>query len=126
MFQVPQETWNEIAEQGNLISEWANQMFRKTSDEVLKVLEQQGRKMREKGYPDIVILAYQQTTPLLLENRAISQYIIQTEQPELRGALPEILSPDEGVYLMTKEHRLNEKERTLLRKLLEKLIQKKK
>ena len=63
--------------------------------------------------------AYATVMPLLLENRAISRFVVKTQRPDLRSALPEITTRNEAVTLASMEFRLTSSEQTALLKLLQ-------
>jgi len=65
-----------------------------------------------------VILAHRLVAPLLMENEAISSFIVETHQASLRASLPEVISTAEAVSLATAEYRLTGPQQTLLEQAL--------
>jgi len=74
--------------------------------------------LKARGYDPTVIPSYLDLKPLLLENVAISEYIIMKQDPDLRQALPEVCKINEAVMLATMEYRLNLSQQEQLHGLL--------
>lgn len=85
------------------------------------LLDEQDRLLRRAGCGPRVSLAYQLVAPLLLENEAISKFVVDHEAPGLRAALPELLSVEEALNLACQEYRLSALEQRQLKVLLERL-----
>jgi len=122
MYQVATRFWNEIAATQVLKTEWAKVLFAMNSEEMLEALDAQANALETRGIPNAVILAYQQMAPLLVENDAISRYIVATENLSLRAAMPEVATVDEAVYLAAAERSLNQEQARILASLLEALV----
>lgn len=86
---VPAPILNAIARTQTLRSEWARQVFSLDADGVLTALSRQAKEVETQGVPNKVILAYLAMGPLLIENIAISEYIMATERLELEGSADE-------------------------------------
>jgi hypothetical protein len=86
---VPAPILNAIARTQTLRSEWARQVFSLDADGVLTALSRQARELETQGVPNKVILAYQTMGPLLIENIAISEYIMATERLALEDSSDE-------------------------------------
>ena len=69
-------------------------------------------------YGSMVARAYITYFPLLLENKAITSYVIQMNQHSIREMMPEILTAEEAVLMATKEFGLTKLEQKNLFNLL--------
>jgi len=54
--------------------------------------------------------------PLLAEAKAVQAFLVQN--PQLKGALPEILNPADAVDLMTVDYHLNSQDQASLEQIL--------
>lgn len=118
MMQAPTEILNEIAQEPTLTTPWAKDLFSLDQGNLTAAMEDQALRMEKAGYENKVILAYQTVAPLLAANIAISTYLLKTGNMELRAALPEVTTPEEGVQIAIAEFQLNEKQAKELLKLL--------
>ncbi len=116
MTQVAASVWNQIAESQNLLSPAAKISFKLNPEQLdhqnhiwLNLLEDQKA-------PEKVALCLPTYLPLLAEHRAINQFVSQ--HPQLRNALPEVLSVEEAVELAKVDHRLTPTEQESLAKIL--------
>ena len=116
MQQIAQPVWNRIARSQSLRTKWAKVMFNLDQDECLRVLESVGSLLESQGHPAKVILAYLTVLPLLVENRAIQEFV--RLNPQFRAALPEVNSQTEAVILMSLDLMLSRKEANQLLTLL--------
>jgi len=73
------------------------------------------------GVEHSVAMGYQLTAPLLMENRAISRYVMDEGDLNVRRELPELLSVSEAVCLAAREHMLTEEQQMTLALMLEEL-----
>ena len=121
MHQVPARVWNAIAATGELRNPSFQTLMAMPQDKMLEALEEQSKVLTRRGVPDAVISAYQELAPLLAEHEAISQYINQTGNSDLRAALPEILSPQEAVAIAAKDRPLSASDKTQLKQMLTRL-----
>jgi hypothetical protein len=122
---VPQEVWNEIAETQELATKWAQEVFPLTGE--FAIAQQEGKEyeaLRNKGIAQKIAAAYLDVKPLLLENVAISRHILQTDQLQLRSALPEVTTVSEAVMLASLDRRLTPLQQKQLEKLLQKDVRK--
>jgi hypothetical protein len=118
MYSVPAPILNAIARTQSLRSEWARQVFSLDAEGVLTALSRQAKELATQGVPNKVLLAYQTMGPLLIENIAISEYIMATEHLELRSCLPEIVSVQEAILVADAEYRLTDDGKDLLAEML--------
>lgn len=121
MYQVPASVLNEILANQPLKTQWAENLFKLDQDELLEALESQADALEADGVPDPVILAYQKIAPVLVEQEAITAFIEQTGNMELRASLPDVTTPDEAAMVMTEEHRLAPEHAGQLLDMLERL-----
>jgi len=118
MYQLPATTWNKIAQAVTLKQPNNRALFQLDQTKLLDYLDSQAKALTNAGYSPKVIKAYQTLGPLLMENEALSQYIMQTASLGLRSALPEICTPSEALQLATQEFHLSAQEQQQLSKLL--------
>ena len=116
MYQIAQPIWNRIARSHSLRTQWATVMFSLDQDEAQRVMEAVGEKLKAQGSPPKVILAYLTVLPLLLEHRALQEYV--RLNPDRATAFPEVLSRTEAVQLMSRDMMLSPSESTQLMTLL--------
>lgn len=121
MYQVPARVWNAIAATGSLRNPSFKILMAMPEEQMLKDLDEQAKVLAKRGVSDSVISAYQELAPLLAEHEAISRYINQTGNFDLRAALPEILSPQEAVAIAAKDRLLSASDKTQLKQMLTRL-----
>ena len=126
MRHLPQAVWNKIADQPEMKQETLKTLFKMTPESLDLALDEQAERLTKSGHEDKVILAYQTVIPLLLENQAISAYLIKTDDLALRQALPEIQTVNEALLVAQKEYRLTVKQNQSLQQLLSKTVGKSK
>lgn len=115
--------WNEIAKSQPLGQPWAT-LFRMTPENLPKGLEKMVDAPAEAmGADNKTVLAYRLVAPLLQENEAISQFLLETQRPNLRASLPELTSVNEAVILASQEYRLTASQQQKLTQLLTKALQ---
>ena len=123
MQQVPMSVWNAIAASQPLSQPWAT-LFRATPETLPAQLEKLVDKpLMAKGADNRVLLAYRLTAPLLVENEAISAYLIESDRQELRNSMPELTSVSEAVMLASMEYRLLPSQQAKLQQLLSEAMQ---
>ena len=120
MLQVAAPIWNEIARTQKLKTAWARKTFPMTSEQMMQEHEREGAELRQRGEEPTVIVSYLETKPLLLENMAISRYLLQANRPELRDAMPEVTTPSEAVLLICSGRPLKPSQQQRLLTLLQK------
>jgi hypothetical protein len=119
--QIPAHLLNEIASSQKLRTEGARQLFRMTDEEKKADQAQQYLNLTRSGISHRVAANYQELAPLMAENEAISQYVLQKNDPELRMLLPEICSPAEAMRIADNLRPMTPPERLQLARLLLKL-----
>ena len=120
MNQVQARIWNEIARTQQLATPWARKAFRQSESQITEHQEAEYLRLKKRGIPPIVASQFLALRPLLLENVAISQYVMQQPQQaqELRQALPEVTSPREATLLASADYPLSPSQQELLVQLL--------
>lgn len=121
MHQVPAAVWNAIAASQHLANPAMQTLMGLSQQELDEAMRWQAQLMEKAGQTDSVINAYQRVAPLLAEHQAISAYINQTDSLSLRSAMPEILTPAEGVAVANLEMPLSASEQQQLSALLQPL-----
>lgn len=118
MFQVPMRVWNEIAESQPLSQPWA-ELFRLDPEQLQDGLTRLVDGPAERaGLDNRTTLALRLVAPLLMESEAISAYLQETEQLDLRGPLPEVTSLNEALILASTEYGLTRPQQRLLKRQL--------
>lgn len=121
MQQVPASVWNAIADSQTLQNPSMQQLFPMSQPDLDAALASQAQALTKAGKTDSVINAYQQMAPLLAENEAISEYINQTGNSDLRSAMPEVLTAPEAVAIASQDRPLSKSEQSTLLTLLQPL-----
>lgn len=121
MYQVPATVLNQILETYPLTTAWAEALFKLDQEELNQTLEQQASALEAAGVADRVILAYQKMGPVLAEQEAITEFIKETGNMELRSALPAAETADEAVMMATEEYRLTPAQAKMLLNMLKRL-----
>lgn len=106
MYQTPAPIWNEIAATQTLQHDPWKELFRLKGEKQLQALEQLESQLSTRGADSRVIRSYLLVAPLLLENVAISKWLMENEDGSLRSSMPELTSIPEAVALATQEFRL--------------------
>ena len=115
MYQAPMPIWNAIAQSQPLSPRWRPIFEAADLPTALAPLEAE---LERKGTDAKVTRAFLLTAPLLVENKAISGYVQESDRPELRASLPEVLSLTEATDLAKAEFRLTPAQERRLRLLL--------
>lgn len=119
MYQVPMSVWNAIAKSQPLSQPWAT-LFRMTPEELPQGIARLVDAPAEAaGADNRTVLAYRLVAPLLVENEAISAYLEETRQPNMRACLPEVTSVNEAVILASMEYELTRSQQRKLTQLLQ-------
>lgn len=116
MYQIPATTLNQIAQTVELKYPAMAQLFLMTQEELTAELEAQAMRLAARGISNKAILAYQTVMPLLLENAAISRYIVKTGSS--RRTLPEVTTIAEALNLALQEFRMTPPQLRELKQLL--------
>jgi len=118
MYQVPPETWNELAKQGGLRHPTWQKLMALPMAKMLPALDRLADEW-EQDYPERTARAALLVAPLLVERAAISAFLLTSPMAEtLRPAMPELLTVEEATAMADQEFRLTATEREALRKLL--------
>jgi hypothetical protein len=117
MHQCPQAVWNQIAKMEPLDPFWrkAMEMPPEKQEDAYRMVDALAERVTK---DPTVILAHRVVAPLLMENEAISSFIMETHQGALRASLPEVISTEEAVSLATAEYRLTKQQQSALRQTL--------
>ena len=121
MHQVAASVWNEIAKSQELRNPSFRLLMAMPQDKMTEALASQADALEQNGTPVSVINAYQQMAPLLAEHQAISSYINQTGNSDLREAMPEVLNAPEAVAIASLERPLTRSEQATLLQMLQPL-----
>lgn len=114
--------WNEIAKTQKLKTSWARKTFNLDQEEMIENHSKECKILRNRDFDPDVILSFLEVKPLLLENVAISNYVMMKGDPDLRQALPEVCTVNEAVVLGTMENRLNPSQQEQLKELLDSIL----
>ncbi len=123
MMQVSQVIWNDLVATQEVLNPALRKLMEADPEEIDQLLEREADQL-EQTYPARAVLAFQVVAPLLIERKAITNWLVDRNRPDLRASIPEILTIPEAISLMTAEYRINETERKALRKMLESAIKK--
>ena len=123
MYSTPTPVWNAIAASQPLTQPWAR-MFAMTFEELTKAWAEIYKEIEAKGADDKVCRAYAIVAPLLVENEAISSYIMATHRLDLRMSMPEINSPEEAVMVASEDLRMAPSQQKVLLRLLREAVRK--
>ena len=117
MHQCPQAIWNRIARMEPLDPFWRKVMEipPEKAEEAYRMVDDLAEKVTK---DPTVVLAFRVLAPLLMENEAISSFIVETGQGALRTSLPEVISTAEAVSLATAEYRLTPYQQKVLKHAL--------
>lgn len=121
MHQVAASVWNEIAKSQELRNPSFRLLMAMPQDKMTEALASQAEALEKSGTPVSVINAYQEIAPLLAEHQAISSYINQTGNSDLREAMPEVLNAPEAVAIASLERPLSRSEQATLLQMLQPL-----
>lgn len=116
MVSLPARIWNEIAHQGQLRTRWARKVFVLDEAGIQSSEETDADKLDQDGVDPMVVQAYLDARPLLLEREAIARYV--ATHPDLRAALPEVNSINEAILTVTGDWPLSQSETAQLKTLL--------
>lgn len=93
--------WNDIARTQELRTPWARRAF-VLNNQQMADLEDADHAALKEIVGDEVASGYINVRPLFFENVAISRYV--ANHYELRGALPEIVTPEEGALIASMDN----------------------
>ena len=108
--------WNQIASSQALETEPAKVAFRLNAEQLAKQDDLWMKAETAVGTPDKVARCLPVCLPLLAESQAIQSYLSQN--PQLKGALPEILDAADAVDLMTADYHLSDQDQKSLESIL--------
>ena len=114
MLQIDSHVWNQIAPLAKS-PVWRRRM-EMNNEQLATEMDSLGDRLEAAGNEPPVGLAYEQVAPLLQERKAIQSFL--RTNPQYSQALPEVLSPNEAIMLMIKEHHLTASQTRMLRTLL--------
>jgi len=117
LHQVSTAIWNDIAAQQPLSIEWRPFFECKTAEELRQAWDGYWRRI-PRAFDNRVQRAFEVVGPLLFENEAISDYIVENDRIDLRTGLPELLSPEEAAELASLEFQLDADQLAELRSML--------
>jgi hypothetical protein len=109
MYIIYQEIANKIAKTVELKYNLTKKMFKATEEQAEEIEIQLRKQITNETNSIKVAMAVSIYLPLLLENEAITQYLNKTKE-NLRGLLPEILSPREAALIAQMDQMMTEKE----------------
>jgi hypothetical protein len=115
---VPAKILNEIASSQELKTDWARRLFQMNDQDKMIDQAQQYLALTRRGISHRVVANYQDLAPLMAENEAISRYVLEKNDPELRMLLPEICSPTEAMRIADNLRPMSEPERLQLATML--------
>lgn len=117
MTSVAAPIWNGIAKTQTLKTPWARRTFKMTGNQMAEAENEEYQSLKLRVGNEVAT-AYADVKPLLLENVAISRYIQEQGDQDLRQALPEVISIAEAIALASMERPLSRKQQTSLASLL--------
>jgi len=121
MTYIDTEYWNAISKMSNVKYYIFYRIFSLNDDVFIKFIDRAYELLIENGYSHKAASSFIDVSPLLFENKAISKSLHNFEHKyfELRNTLPEILSVNEAMILMTQEKMLNDLQKDELFKMLQ-------
>lgn len=118
MYQTPLSIWNDIA-LGQPLYPQMHELFSATPETLPAMIDKHLDKPAEAmGLDNPTTLAFRLVMPLYVENEAISAYIEEMHQPQLRSSLPELTTVRECLELAAMEYRLNQSQLQSLQRSL--------
>jgi hypothetical protein len=116
MFQIATPIWNEIAKTQELRTSFAKRFFPLQDEDMSAAIEAEIEKLKKFGASNNVALSYMVMAPLLWENEAIAAFV--REHPVYYEALPNIVSVEEAVAIISRDYTLSSSEKEDLTELL--------
>lgn len=107
MYIIDQDIANEIAKSQTMKYREMLEMFRAIEDQAVEMESLLRREIFKLTNDDQVARAVVAYLPLLLEHKAITNYIDQTKNSQLRMMMPEILTADEAGLMAQREYLLD-------------------
>lgn len=118
MYQTPLPIWNDIALSQPLFPPM-RELFAATPETLPAMIDKHLDKPAEAmGLDDPTALAFRLVMPLFVENEAISAYIEEMRQQQLRSSLPELTTVRECLELAAMEYRLDQSQLASLQRSL--------
>ncbi|MBJ6751349.1 hypothetical protein [Geomonas anaerohicana] len=118
MLSVVASVWNEIARTQILQTDWAKEAFCLDQQGINDFHSRECERLQAQHLDLDVILAYLDLRPLLIENVAITNFVLMVGDLDLRQALPEVVTVDEAVILGSADRCLSQSQAKQLRDLL--------
>ena len=120
MHGIPEELRQSLAE--GMKHPQIKALFSMSNDELNTAMDSQANLLVEKSeVTPRVALAYLVVAPLMVENEAISRFVVDSDNSSLRAILPEVTDAEEALMLATREYQLTEQELKQLYRLLKPL-----
>lgn len=117
MHGIPEELRQSLAE--GMKHPQIKALFSMSNDELNTAMDSQANLLVEKSeVTPRVALAYLVVAPLMVENEAISRFVVDSDNSSLRAILPEVTDVKEALMLATREYQLTEQELKQLYRLL--------
>ena len=123
MHHTPRPIWNDLARSQPLYPQM-RELFAATPQTLAVLMEKHvDAPAAAMGLDNRTALAFRLVMPLYVENEAISAYIEETQQAQLRSSLPELTTVKECLVLAAQEFRLNQSQLASLQRSLVKHAQ---
>jgi hypothetical protein len=119
MLMVPAEVLNGIQATGRMVNPELSDLFSMSAGALAKRHDELAEHLQKQGLDRPTALAYLDVMPLLVERRAISAYLNEPGNEELRQALPNLETPGEAAILGTKNRNLRPQQSVNLLQALE-------
>ena len=116
MYQAPAAIWNEIERTQTLQTQFAARMFHLDDEELDKGLEAEAAELVAEGVSPALAASYLKVMPLLWENEAIANYLV--DHPRAMAALPNVADVSEAVIVASNDYRMDESQKKQLAELL--------
>lgn len=118
MYLPPAQILNKIAATVELKHRATKLLFQMNQEDLDRFLADQYQALIKAGHAPVLASAYQALEPLMLENEAISLFVMLMEDLTLRSILPEILTKQEAVLIADRDLMLTTAEQSALFDLL--------
>jgi hypothetical protein len=116
---VPAQVLNAIQASGRMQNPQLSKIFSMSDLELAETHDQLTGDLMKKGMDRSTALAYLDVMPLMVERKAISGYLSDSNREDLRQALPNLETPDEAATVGTKNRNLNPQQSASLLRALE-------
>lgn len=115
---IPANVLNAIQASGRMQNPQLSKMFSMSDEQLAEKHDSLTLDLMKQGMDRPTALAYLDVMPLLVERKAIAQYLASSNRPDLQGALPNLETPDEAATVGTKNRNLNPEQSESLRRAL--------